>query len=298
MKIFRTMRSTEKLLWIDKIPKLDKTQWMAHCSSVAVWLLDSRWVRDIAVCAVQLALIAIAGLSAFLLRFEFTIPAAMKMCVIWGILVWVAVKPPVLRLCGVVGGWRHFSMHDCARLLAANGTCLAIAAILLPLVCPVPFPHSILVIEAMIFLFGGVAVRGATRVVFEIAARAKRSERRRTLIYGAGHAGVLLLREARTNPKFPHEICGFIDDRTPKGTVIQGVKVFGRSREPPRIVKRHGISQILIAIPSATGAQMREIIARCRTAQTGFRTMPPISEILLDRGLSRQIRDVAVEDLL
>jgi FlaA1/EpsC-like NDP-sugar epimerase len=292
MKISRTMRSTEKL------QRACMARWMAHYYALAAWLFESNWPRELGVCALQLGLIAFAGVSAFLLRFEFAIPAAMRNCFIWGMLVWVAVYPPVLRLCGVVGGWRHFCTHDLGRLLLSNSACLALGAAILPLVCPVPFPHSILLIEAMIYLLLSLAVRAATRVAFETAARADRSDRRRTLIYGAGHAGVLLLREARTNPNFPHEICGFIDDRTSKNTVIQGVKVLGGGSDLSSIVKRHGISQILIAIPSATGAQMREIISRCRAAQTGFRTMPPISEILLDRGLSRQIRDVAVEDLL
>ena len=292
MKTFRTMRSTEKLQWNGK------TRWMEHYSSFAARLFESRWLREFGICAVQLALIAFTGLSAFLLRFEFTIPVAMKSCFIWGMLAWVAVKPPVLRLCGVVGGWRHFCTHDFARLLLANGACLAITAVLLPLVCPAPFPRSILVIDSIIYLLLSLGVRAVARITFEAAVRVKRSERRRTLIYGAGHAGVLLLREARTNPNFPHEICGFIDDKTPKSTVIQGIKVLGRGSELSSIVKRHGISQILIAIPSATATQMREIISRCREAQIGFRTMPPISEILLDRGLTRQIRDVAVEDLL
>jgi FlaA1/EpsC-like NDP-sugar epimerase len=71
-----------------------------------------------------------------------------------------------------------------------------------------------------------------------------------------------------------------------------------RGDDLAHIFKRRGIARILIAIPSATVSQMREIVARCHEAQISFRTMPPISEILLDRGLTRQIRDVAVEDLL
>jgi FlaA1/EpsC-like NDP-sugar epimerase len=198
----------------------------------------------------------------------------------------------------VVGGWRHFSTPDFGRLLLANAACLGASALVLGLACPLEFPRSILLIEAMIYLLLSSGVRIATRITFELAAQARRSDGRRTLIYGAGRAGVLLLREARNNPRFPHEICGFIDDQAHKGIVIQGVKILGRGDDLARIVKRHGIARILIAIPSATASQMREIIARCHQAQIGFRTMPPISEILLDRGLTKQIRDVAVEDLL
>ena len=108
----------------------------------------------------------------------------------------------------------------------------------------------------------------------------------------------MLLREARRNPSFPYVICGFLDDSKHKGLLVQGVPVLGRGADLPKLVAEHTISKVLIAIPSATAAQMSEIAAHCQRAGVVFKTMPAISEILRARGLANQIREVAVEDVL
>ncbi len=74
--------------------------------------------------------------------------------------------------------------------------------------------------------------------------------------------------------------------------------MLGRGRDLKRLVGENRISQILIATPSATGAQMSQITSYCQGAGVAFKTMPAISEILAGRGLTKQIREVAVEDVL
>ena len=60
-----------------------------------------------------------------------------------------------------------------------------------------------------------------------------RSDDRRALIYGAGEAGVMLLREVRANPTIGYKICGFVDDDPAKtGRSIHRVKVFGTGDSP------------------------------------------------------------------
>ncbi len=262
------------------------------------WVLKSRRAWHTSVFLIQTALIVFSGVGAFLLRFEFTIPPAMKPALAWGLVAWLATRLPLLRLLGVVGGWRHFSASDFGRLVFANLVCSAVAGLALAAFCPVFFPRSILLIEGMAYLMLSTGVRMATRLSFEFIAQRSRGKRQRTLIYGAGSAGVLLLAESRVNSSFPYMICGFIDDRAPAGVLIQGVKVLGQGKDLARIARRHEIGEVLIAIPSATGSEMREIIARCQAAGIVYRTMPRISEILVDRALARQIRNVAIEDLL
>jgi hypothetical protein len=58
------------------------------------------------------------------------------------------VKPPILRLSRVVGGWRHFSTPNFGRLFLANTACLGASALVLTLACPLIFPRSVLLIEA------------------------------------------------------------------------------------------------------------------------------------------------------
>jgi FlaA1/EpsC-like NDP-sugar epimerase len=112
-------------------------------------------------------------------------------------------------------------------------------------------------------------------------------------------AGDLLAREIRSNPRLPYRLVGFVDDRPGKrGLHVQGLRVLGSGKDLAAIVRKHGIEQVLIAIPSATGAQMTEILGRCRSAGVKCKTVPGMAEVLADGPLAGMIRDVDVEDLL
>lgn len=239
-----------------------------------------------------------AGLTAFLLRFDFTVPARRATCCFWALSVWVAVKPLVLARFGAARVWRHFSTRDIVPLVVANLSCSLAASAILLVSCPVPFPRSVLLIDFLAFLFFSIWARVLVRTLVEFAAQADVAARHRTLVYGAGQAGSLVCEEARTNPRFPYDIRGFVDDVKPRGASVNGFAVLGSGLDLERLARKHRVSHILIATPSATSRQMREITACCQASGLTYKTMPSISEILADRGLARQIRDVAVEDLL
>jgi FlaA1/EpsC-like NDP-sugar epimerase len=109
----------------------------------------------------------------------------------------------------------------------------------------------------------------------------------------------MLLREAQSNQAFRRLICAFIDDDPAKsGLTVHGKAVAGSGSDLPQLVKRMAIDEVLIATPSATGEQMNRIIMNCHAAGVTFQTMPAMSEIISGRRLTRQIRDVAVDDVL
>jgi len=125
------------------------------------------------------------------------------------------------------------------------------------------------------------------------------SQEKKTLIYGAGDAGITLLREIRNNPKLAYRVCGFLDDgRDKKGLLISGIEVLGRGDEIKSLVTKHNIAIILIAVPSATGVEMTRILELCHTADVEYKTVPGLGEVVEECGLVGQIREVAVEDLL
>ena len=64
------------------------------------------------------------------------------------------------------------------------------------------------------------------------------------------------------------------------------------------LIEKSGAEMIFIAIPSASGQQMTEILNRCSGLNVGYKTIPPMGEMIEGNGLLTQIRDVAVEDLL
>jgi len=128
-------------------------------------------------------------------------------------------------------------------------------------------------------------------------------ERKSILIYGAGAAGFMLGREILSNSRLKTNIVGFLDDdETKQNSSLLGAQILGTGCDAARLVARFGrarkpISEIIIAMPSASGRQMQTVIAHCRTAGVPFKTLPSLAE-LLEGKMSRQIREVSANDLL
>src|SRR5262249_2623533 len=124
------------------------------------------------------------------------------------------------------------------------------------------------------------------------------------LIYGAGAAGVTLLREIRNNPSLGLRVVGFIDDNPRVQSMrIMGATVLGGGRHIAKIVDKYQnrslkIREVSIAMPSATGRQMREAHASCRAAGVHCRTIPTIGDLLSGKYLSAQLRNISLDDLL
>jgi FlaA1/EpsC-like NDP-sugar epimerase len=94
-------------------------------------------------------------------------------------------------------------------------------------------------------------------------------------------------------------VIGFVDDDpAKKGAVIDGVRVFGSGADLTRLVQRYDVVTVFIAIPSATGTQMTQILNQCSEAKVTYKTMPALGDFIASNGVLSQIRDVSVEDLL
>jgi FlaA1/EpsC-like NDP-sugar epimerase len=119
------------------------------------------------------------------------------------------------------------------------------------------------------------------------------------LVIGAGDAGAMLLREIQANPGLGLLPVGFIDDDPAKlGMRIHNVPVLGAREHILAVVEKDAVDEVIIAMPTASGKVIREIIALCEQAHVPFRTLPGIYE-LLDGTISvNQVRRIGVEDLL
>ena len=108
-----------------------------------------------------------------------------------------------------------------------------------------------------------------------------------------------MLREIRSNARLAYRVIGFVDDLAErKGTHVAGVPVLGGGDAIRSLVAKHRIEMVLIAIPSATGTEMTRILELCHAARCDCRTVPGLGEMIEGCGLTGQIREVAVEDLL
>lgn len=256
----------------------------------------TRWAAR----AIQLGIFASAGVLAFLLRFDFAIPPHFQAHLLAGLCVWVPVKILVFYSLKLDRGWwRYASVQDLTRVAAANAGGSALGYLGLLWFAPPGFPRSIYSLDFLLCFGMTAGARMAVRLVFELSRLPNRGTNKRTLIYGAGDAGVTLLREINQNRALSYQIVGFIDDDPEKaGRLIYGAKVFGTGAALPSVVRSQAIETVLIALPSADGAQMTDILRRCHEAGVSYKTIPGLAEVIEGNGLAAQIRDVAVEDLL
>lgn len=264
-------------------------------------ILRSNGVRRLLVGFVQASVFALAGALSFLLRFDFTLPSKSIHYLVYTVPIWIIVKSVVFQLANLNRpGMRYVSINDIRRLLAANFTGSAISCLLIITLEPSGFPRSIYLIDLMVAFLGTAGVRVVVRMTREaMRTGSNGAPERKTFIYGAGDAGVILLREIRNNPRLPYRVCGFIDDDLLKqGLCINGVTVMGGGDKISALIRKRKVDIILIAIPSATGAEMTRILSLCYAASVECKTIPGLGEIIEGTGLVGQVRDVAVEDLL
>lgn len=246
---------------------------------------------------------------ACLVRFEFAIPPEYNETFKWNLLVVVAIQ----LLLGVIfgfyrGWWRYVGIGDVFRLVFGLSSSLAVLLALRyagPVVGIEPrftqAPRGVYLIDwafVLLSLFG-------TRVLIRIgrdrfrAAESPSEERKRVLIVGAGDAGETLAREIEHRPQLGMKVVGFVDDQRAKwGSHIRGIKVFGPIANIAALADDVAADEALIAIPSASGKRLREILHHLSAADLRFKTMPGIDQLVSGKVQVSQLRPVNVEDLL
>lgn len=263
--------------------------------------VHSTLLRRAAISLAQIAIFYSALMAATWMRFDFAIPPRYYSAFLYAIGIWIVVKTLIFGAFGLLRGWwLYLSTSDLVRLgvgnVAASGLCYAT----LVLLRHADLPRSVYLLDSIVcFLLSG-AVRLAVRLLREwkIENQGTGSEKN-TIIYGAGEAGLMLLREIRRNSNLPYRVRGFVDDEPAKmGLRMCGIPVLGGGERIGRLVGRHGIEIVLIAIPSATGAQMTRILELCHQAGVECKTVPGLGETISGRALAGQMREVEVEDLL
>src|SRR5262249_44429749 len=147
------------------------------------------------------------------------------------------------------------------------------------------FPRSVHIIDLLFCFLLNSGARYSIRVQNEIL-RSRPTQGKPILIYGAGSAGRNLLREIAANPSIGFKVLGFIDDDPSLRTLrINDVRVLGGGRDMAVVVDRYrsrgvNIQELIIAMPSATGRQMREALANARATGVPCRTIPSIADLL------------------
>jgi FlaA1/EpsC-like NDP-sugar epimerase len=244
------------------------------------------------------ALVTIANFGAFWLRFDGEVPS--EFVALWlQLLPWLV----VVRLLSFIpfklfeGLWKYTSLWDLRNiLLGVASSTIVFYPIAVLSADDVRYPHSIYIIDAILLVCLMTGVRLTRRIYGEVV---RPQGGRRVLIYGAGDAGELIVRDMRQNAKFQAVPIGFVDDDHQKvGQRIHGVPVLGTRAQLPSILDTHAPEELLIAIPSASRETLREIVRTVEPFRIRITTVPRLHELLGARVEVEQIRQLKVEDLL
>lgn len=240
------------------------------------FLVDFSYKRRIFEVLLDVVLIVLAYWSAYAIKFEpFSDSPAWKLF-LRTLPVLVVVRLAAFLFFGVYRGiWRYTSIDDLmafAKAVAA-GSLISMAIVLFKFRFQ-GFSRAIFVIDALVMLMLLAGSRVAFRFFRQVLPTVGDQTNRRALIYGAGDAGELLLRELLNNRELGYAPIGFIDDDPKKqGKVIHGFRVFGGNGMLGKIVSEHQIEQLLISTPRISDTRLAEILRECEVHSVELKRM-------------------------
>lgn len=245
---------------------------------------------------------------ATLVRFEFTIPRHHLGGFEESLPLVVGVQLAIGLIFGFYRGWwRYVGISDVIRLVVG----LTVAQLILIAIWFVGpqlgitdrldgVSRGALLIDwafALLILFGA-------RVVIRVFRdRTRQGERqggiKRVLIIGAGDAGEALAREVQHRPQLGIKVVGFLDDQQVKwGSQIRGIPVLGEVSRAAELADELGATEAFIAIPSASGQRIREIVRSLDDADLEFKTIPGVDRLVSGDVHVSELRPVNIEDLI
>lgn len=202
--------------------------------------------------------------------------------------------------------WRYAEAHEFMNCLFANITAAVLFgivtfALLQPPRVPVRVPISVYVMSAIL--------AGMSTLIMRMAYRAYRTTQtgkqvssgtKKVMVVGAGQTGNAVIQDIIREPSRRYEVVCVVDDASEKlGRYMQRVKVEGTANDIPKLVERHGIDIIILAIPKATSSQRKRISAICAKTKCQLKKVPDLYSYVMDtNSIISQIQDVSVEDVL
>ena len=163
-----------------------------------------------------------------------------------------------------------------------------------------PIPRSYFFMYALVLTAITTFGRFSYRFIRSIKHKAQNKKNAsKVMVIGAGEAANVIIKEI-VNSNFSTMVirCIIDDDKGKWGKFIQGIKVAGGRDKIIECAEQYDIDEIIIAIPSANRATMRELVEICKETNCKLRTLPGIYQLVNGEVNVSKLRDVDVEDLL
>ncbi|WP_088344005.1 polysaccharide biosynthesis protein [Bacillus cereus] len=193
--------------------------------------------------------------------------------------------------------WEYASIGELKQIFKAITLSIIVTAIVQQII-----NHDIYVrILAIAWMLHLLLIGGSRFVwrMFRDTYITKATDKKRTLIIGAGSAGTMVVRQLQHNKEADLYPIAFVDDdRNKQKLEIYNVPVVGTTNHIQEIVEDNDIEHIIIAIPSLNRGQINEIFEKCRKTKAKTQIVPMLEDLLDGKLSVNEFRDVQVEDLL
>jgi FlaA1/EpsC-like NDP-sugar epimerase len=256
---------------------------------------------------IDIVFIILAHFLAYLVRFDWVIVQEIPR-IVSVLPLLIITKIVVFYIFGLYRGmWRYTSMTDLnniAKAVAVSSGFIVTFVVYLNRFAG--FSRSVFFMDA-VFTFLLLCIhRGTIRYLFQnkdlISSFAQHNEKKgkkKLLLIGAGAAAEKVIREIMDNASVLYEVVGLVDDNPRKhGLKIHGIPVVGGVDKLKEYIARTRTEEILIAVASATGEQMKRIVEACQKSKIPFKVLPSIGEIIKGKLSVTSMREIAYKDLL
>lgn len=195
--------------------------------------------------------------------------------------------------------WEYASIDELLHVLYAVGILCAVQMILI-LAGVIHLPKSFPILFGLFTILLSLSVRYFYRVIRSAKKkRSFRSEQKRTMLIGAGNAGMLVLREFQTSEYSQNQVVCVVDDDVQKrGSYLRNVKICGGRKDIVRLAEEYRIAEIVFAIPAARVKDRKEILKICQSTGCRLKIMPGIFQLANGEVSIQKIREVDIMDLL
>lgn len=194
--------------------------------------------------------------------------------------------------------WEFAGIEELLHILCACFL-FAAATLLLILFGVLDLPRSFPVLAGLYLVALLSASRFSYRLIRTILHRSGSEKRKkRTMLIGAGSAGMLVLREFQTSENSQNNVvCVIDDDRDKLGKYIRNVKIAGTREDIVALAQSRRIEEIVLAIPTAAVRERRNILQLCQKTGCRLKILPGIYQLANGEVNIQKIRNVDVQDL-
>ena len=261
--------------------------------------MKSKNMRSVILMLIDMFVVAISSMLALALRFDIlNIPMGCLETAIRCLPADIVIAIIVLKIFHLYNRvWTYASVEEILDVLKAT---VVIEAIFITyrMLLSISMPRSWYLLNFVsLFIF-----IGSSRLAKRLLTRLKRKfddepVKRRVMIVGAGSAASILIKEIESSQSYAEALCVVDDNPNKKGKFMHGVPVLGNRNSIPSGVEKYNITEIIIAMPSASPRDIKEIIEICNTTGRPVKILPSVAKSM-KTSLSKEVRDVSYEDLL